>query len=88
VLAAVLNLLFVGNSLTASNDLPALLEAIERASGVVIHCTVIARPNFSLEDHWADGEARTAIAPARRGDRGGPPPAVRPDRQPLESANV
>jgi hypothetical protein len=62
VLAAVLNLLFIGNSLTASNDLPALLEAMGRASGVAIHCTAIARPNYSLEDHWADGAARTAIA--------------------------
>lgn len=62
VLAAVLNLLFVGNSLTAANDLPALLEAMGRASGVAIHCTVVAKPNFSLEDHWVDGEARRAIA--------------------------
>ena len=59
---ALLNLLFIGNSLTAANDLPALLEAMGRASGVAIRCTVVARPNFSLEDHWADGEARKAIA--------------------------
>ena len=62
VLGAVLNLLFIGNSLTASNDLPALIEAMGRASGIAVHCTVIAKPNFSLEDHWADGEARRAIA--------------------------
>ena len=59
---AILNLLFIGNSLTAANDLPALLEAMARASGMEIRCTVVARPNFSLEDHWTDGEARKAIA--------------------------
>jgi hypothetical protein len=57
-----LNLLFIGNSLTAANDLPALVEAMGRASGIAIHCTVVAKPNFSLEDHWADGAARKAIA--------------------------
>jgi hypothetical protein len=62
VVAAVLNLLFIGNSLTAANDLAGLLEAMGRASGIAIQCTVVAKPNFSLEDHWADGEARTAIA--------------------------
>jgi hypothetical protein len=55
-------LLFIGNSLTAANDLPAQLEAMGRASAIAIHCTVVAKPNFSLEDHWADGEARKAIA--------------------------
>jgi len=62
VLGAVLNLLFIGNSLTAANDLSGLIEAIGRASGVAIRCTVIAKPNFSLEDHWTNGEARKAIA--------------------------
>ena len=62
VLGAVLNLLFIGNSLTASNDLAALIEAMGRASGVALHCTVVAKPDFSLEDHWADGEVRRTIA--------------------------
>ncbi len=62
MLAAALNLLFIGNSLTAANDLPRMLEAMGKASGIAIHCTVVAKPNFSLEDHWADGEARTRIA--------------------------
>jgi hypothetical protein len=62
VTKVILHLLFIGNSLTAANDLPALLETMARASGMEIRCTVIARPNFSLEDHWTDGEARKAIA--------------------------
>src|SRR4051794_27938436 len=59
---AVLTLLFIGNSLTAANDLPTMIQAMGKASGIAIRCTVIATPNFSLEDHWNGGEARKAIA--------------------------
>jgi hypothetical protein len=59
---AALRLLLIGNSLTAANDLPATLEAMARASGVEMRCAVVAKPNFSLEDHWNDGAARQAIA--------------------------
>jgi hypothetical protein len=58
----VVRLLFIGNSLTAANNLPATIEAMGRASGVDVECAAIAKPNFSLEDHWANGEARRAIA--------------------------
>lgn len=57
-----LSLLFVGNSLTESNGLPATVEALGRASGVELHCAAVTRGGFSLEDHWNDGEARRAIA--------------------------
>ena len=57
-----ISVLFIGNSLTATNDLPAMVEAMGRAAGVEMHCVAIAKPNFSLEDHWNDGEARRAIA--------------------------
>jgi hypothetical protein len=33
-----------------------------RAAGITIRCTAVAKPDFSLEDHWADGAARAAIA--------------------------
>ena len=61
---AALVLLFIGNSLSAGNDLPALLEAMGKASGVPLRCAIVAKPNFSLEDHWQDRErhARNAIA--------------------------
>ena len=62
MLAAAIRILFIGNSLTATNDLPALVEAMARAVGVEVRCTAVARPNFSLEDHWNDGEARRAIS--------------------------
>ena len=46
---AALVLLFIGNSLSAANDLPAMLEAMGKASGVPIRCAIVAKPNFSLD---------------------------------------
>lgn len=62
MLDAAIAILFVGNSLTATNDLPGMVEAMGRAAGVDVRCAAVAKPNFSLEDHWNDGEARRAIA--------------------------
>src|SRR5579859_6073417 len=60
--AAPLRVLFIGNSLTAANDLPALLEAIAKQNGERILTRMVAYPNYSLEDHWNRGDARRAIA--------------------------
>jgi sporulation protein YlmC with PRC-barrel domain len=57
-----LRILFIGNSLTATNDLPAVLEAFARAQGVTIETRMIAFPEHSLQDHWVRPEARQAIA--------------------------
>jgi hypothetical protein len=55
--------LFVGNSLTTSNDLPRMIEALAHAAGdAALRCDVVAFPNYSLEDHWNRGEAAKAIA--------------------------
>jgi hypothetical protein len=62
VLDAAIAILFVGNSLTATNDLPSMVEAMGRSAGVKVRCAAVAKPNFSLEDHWNDGEARRVIA--------------------------
>jgi hypothetical protein len=64
---AALALLFIGNSLSAANDLPAMLEAMGKASGVPIRCAVVAKPNFSLEDHWKDRDRHARAAVARGG---------------------
>src|SRR4051794_11364029 len=56
--------LFIGNSLTAANNLPSMVEAIGRQSGEKIVCETIAYPDYSLEDHWKRGDA---IAAVRRG---------------------
>lgn len=59
----VLRVLFVGNSLTYTNDLPDLVAGIAAAAGEerrLVHRTV-AFPNVSLSDHWARGDALRAI---------------------------
>jgi len=59
----VLRVLFVGNSLTAANGLPDIVESLSKARGnVAVDATVITAGNFSLEDHWNQGNARTAVA--------------------------
>jgi hypothetical protein len=58
-----LRLLFIGNSLTAANNLPAIVESLGRASGAAaVETMTVTAGNFSLEDHWNQGNARTAIA--------------------------
>jgi hypothetical protein len=58
-----LRVLFIGNSLTAANDLPGMVRAIaETAGSPRIVTSAVTRPGFSLEDHWHAGEARAAIA--------------------------
>ena len=57
-----LRILFIGNSLTAENNLPAVLEALAQAGGVTIETESVAFPDHSLEDHWNRPEARRAIA--------------------------
>ena len=61
----VIRVLFIGNSLTAGNDLPAMVQRLAAAAGVRIEYRAIAQPNASLEDHWNGGEARRAIARGR-----------------------
>jgi hypothetical protein len=56
--------LFVGNSLTYANDLPEMVRALALASGETMRIGTVANPDWSLEDHWNDGGARSAI---RRG---------------------
>lgn len=48
-------ILFVGNSLTYTNDLPGTVEAVAAAAGLNVGTGMVARPNFSLEDHWVRG---------------------------------
>lgn len=60
--AAPMRVLFIGNSLTAANDVPALVEAMAKSNGDQIVTRTIAYPNFSLEDHWQKGDARRVIA--------------------------
>jgi len=58
-----LAVLFVGNSLTYTNDLPAVVRAISLTAGddPAVRVGMVAFPGFSLEDHWAQGDALDAI---------------------------
>lgn len=56
--AGTTRVLFVGNSLTYTNDLPQLVDAVARQAGVTtLRTAVLARPNYSLEEHWNEGTA-------------------------------
>ncbi|PIV93400.1 MAG: hypothetical protein COW44_09710 [Flavobacteriaceae bacterium CG17_big_fil_post_rev_8_21_14_2_50_33_15] len=54
-------ILFVGNSLTYTNDLPSLVATIAKENGVEIVAEMIAYPNYSLEDHWNEGKLQRLI---------------------------
>ena len=57
------SVLFVGNSLTYSNDLPAMVEKIAVADGDPLRVGMVAGPNMAVIDHTPDGsEARREIA--------------------------
>jgi hypothetical protein len=47
-------ILFVGNSLTLSNNLSALVVEEARNRNFKLSVEVLAYPNYSLEDHWND----------------------------------
>ncbi|MFL5381494.1 MAG: hypothetical protein ACJ8GN_03115 [Longimicrobiaceae bacterium] len=53
--------LFIGNSLTYANDLPEMVRALALASGETLRIGMVANPDWSLEDHWNGGGARSAI---------------------------
>jgi peptidoglycan/xylan/chitin deacetylase (PgdA/CDA1 family) len=57
-------ILFIGNSLTSTNDLPAMVQSVAAASGFEkadFEVASVTRDGFSLRDHWDLGEARRAI---------------------------
>jgi len=54
--------LFVGNSLTYVNDLPAMVTAIGLAAGDTFVTKTLAYPDWGLQDHWETGSAPEEIA--------------------------
>ncbi len=56
-----LAVLFLGNSLTYANDLPAIVEAMFAAAGVAATVESVAHPDWGLEDHWRSRRSRRAI---------------------------
>lgn len=60
-----LKILFVGNSLTYTNDLPQLVQEMGKHDSVSIEYTTFLFPNYSLEDHWNEGKVQKAIETGR-----------------------
>ena len=56
-----LHILFVGNSLTYTNDLPVLVKEIGLKDGIAITYSSLLFPNYSLEDHWNDGKVQKEL---------------------------
>jgi hypothetical protein len=55
--------LFIGNSLTYFNDMPAIVAAISLGADddPPLRVAMVAYPNYSLEDHWNQGDALDAV---------------------------
>ncbi|QSE97347.1 SGNH/GDSL hydrolase family protein [Fulvivirga lutea] len=56
-----LKLLFIGNSLTYTNNLPQLVEKLGEDDDYNLVTSMIAEPNYALEDHINDGEIQGLI---------------------------
>jgi hypothetical protein len=58
--------LFIGNSLTYTNDLPGLVRALAQSVGnTTLDVAAIAEPDFALEDHWSRGQAQQWLSQRR-----------------------
>ena len=51
-------ILFVGNSLTYTHDVPELVRQLAQRAGLSVSVLASAHPDFSLEDHWHAGIGR------------------------------
>jgi hypothetical protein len=60
----VVRVLFVGNSLTAGNDLPSVVQAMARTEGIRFVYRAITPGGVSLEDQWQRGQARKLLSSA------------------------
>ena len=54
-------ILFVGNSLTYTNEMPQILAFIIKKFGKSAQMVSVCKPNYALEDHWSEGEVKRLI---------------------------
>lgn len=54
-------ILFVGNSLTYSNNLPEIVKERAVQKGYKVTADVLAKPNYAILDHWAEGEVQEMV---------------------------
>lgn len=57
-----MSILFIGNSLTYTNDLPALVRTEAKMRGIKFNTKMLAFANYAIEDHWNDGKVQKLIA--------------------------
>lgn len=57
--------LFVGNSLTYVNDVPALVARISAGLGAPLETHSVVHPDYGLEDHWNDGVVQRLLTDQR-----------------------
>lgn len=57
-----MNILFIGNSLTYTNNLPKLVKKHADLNGIKINAKMIAFPNYAIEDHWNEGKVQKLIS--------------------------
>ena len=55
------NILFIGNSLTYTNNLPSIIKTKAKYSGYKIETKMVAFPNYAISDHWNKGEVQKLI---------------------------
>jgi hypothetical protein len=65
ITGATIRVLFIGNSLTYTNDLPRMVVAVANTAGRNIVAESMSYPNYALIDHWNDGVVQETI---RSGD--------------------
>lgn len=58
-------ILFIGNSLTYTNDLPRIVRALANKDGVPVEVATVAAPNYSLEEHWNERDTLRKIRSGR-----------------------
>ena len=58
---ATLNILFVGNSLTYTNNLPEIVKELAKQDGIDIKYSSLSLPDHSLEDHWNEGKLQKQL---------------------------
>lgn len=57
----VIQVLFVGNSLSYTNNLPKLVKDAAKHKGLKIKTSILAKPNYALIDHWDEGHLQKKI---------------------------
>lgn len=56
-----LRILFVGNSLTYTNNIPALVKELGKGDSILIEYKTIAKPDYGLDDHLDEGAVQKEI---------------------------